>query len=192
MKDFNSAFPEIIKGKEIYLKKPEATFEFANKMFAVIDNDRQNILPWLDWALPENTKSAEDDFIYALDADQKWKAGERYEFAIYKSATHDYLGNISLARRGDLKNRCFEIGFWLRTSARGQGYMLQAVGLLEETAFRHGAKRLIIRNNTQNQKSANVAVRAGYQFEGIEKCGAYSEADKTFYDVNVFSKIAEF
>ena len=92
--------PIIIQGERIHLAKPEVSFDFAKKMFAVVDVNREHILPWLEWATFERTKSAEDEFAFALDADNSWRDGSRFEFAIYSNDTKDYLGGISLIKRG--------------------------------------------------------------------------------------------
>jgi RimJ/RimL family protein N-acetyltransferase len=61
----------------------------------------------------------------------------------------------------------FEIGYWCRKSYQGQGYVTEAVNGLVDFAFTHlNAKRLFIRCDSENHASANVARRAGFEFEG--------------------------
>lgn len=181
--------PQLLQSERIYLKKPDVTFSYAKVMFETIDANRQHILPWLHWAQPDITKSAEDDYNFAFQANENWKAGKSFEFAIFKNNTDEYLGGISLVKRGQDENKCFEIGYWLKKDARGQGYMNEAVKRLERAAFELGAKRLIIRNDTKNTASVNVAVKAGFTHEGVERCGSFNPVLQKFVDINVFSKI---
>jgi ribosomal-protein-serine acetyltransferase len=61
----------------------------------------------------------------------------------------------------------FEIGYWCRHSYQGQGYVTEAVNAIADFAFnRLNAKRVFIRCDSDNHASANVACRAGFEFEG--------------------------
>ena len=182
---------EKLVAERIYLQKPDVTFEYAYKMFEAVDQNRSHVLPWLEWALPEKTKRAEDDFIFALEADKDWREGKRFEYAIYDKKTDEYLGGLGVMMKGEEKNKRCEIGFWLVKHACGQGLMQEALKLVEDEFFSLGLERLVIRNVTENIKSKHVAERAGYCFEGVQRHGSYSSVLKKFRDVNVFSKISE-
>jgi RimJ/RimL family protein N-acetyltransferase len=60
----------------------------------------------------------------------------------------------------------FEIGYWVRTSLQGQGYITEAVNGITDFAFTvlH-ARRIEIRCDARNTRSAAVAERAGYTLE---------------------------
>jgi RimJ/RimL family protein N-acetyltransferase len=61
----------------------------------------------------------------------------------------------------------FEIGYWCRTRFEGRGYITEAVRAISRFAFNElGARRLEIRCDARNERSARVAQRAGYQLEG--------------------------
>jgi ribosomal-protein-serine acetyltransferase len=61
----------------------------------------------------------------------------------------------------------FEIGYWVRTRYEGQGYITEAVlGITDFARNVLGARRLTIRCDTTNQRSAAVARRAGFEHEG--------------------------
>lgn len=158
-------------------------------MFDVVDHNRDHILPWLAWAMLEVTKSAEDEYIFAMDADNAWKTGKRFEYSLYDKQTHDFLGGIGLMKREKSIDMQFEIGFWLKKDACGKGFMQEAVKLIETEFFGIGVERFIIRNEVKNIKSKHVAEKSGYQFEGIQRHGRYNSCLKRFMDVNVFSKL---
>lgn len=176
-------------GEKIILSKPDVTFEYAIKMFTVVEQNREHILPWLSWAMPEMTKSAENSFMYAYEADKDWEKQERFEYAIYDKATNEYCGAIGVMKRGCSHNKTFELGFWLKKEVNGRGYMNEAVKLIEKEFFNLGVERLIIRNDVKNIKSRKVAEKAGFQFEGCQRHGAWSKYLKEFTDINVFSKL---
>ena len=67
--------------------------------------------------------------------------------------------------------------------------MQEAVKSLENMLFDAGAKRLVIRNDVENINSIKVAQNLGYQLEGIERNGRFSECLQKLTDINVFSKI---
>ena len=180
---------EKLVGKRIYLQKPQVTFEFALKMYEVVDKNRDHIIPWLDWAKPEITSCAEDDYAFALKADEAWKKGERFEYPIYDISTDDFLGCVGVIKRGKDENCSFEIGYWLKKDACGKGYMQEALHLIEAELFRLGAKRLQIRADVENYASNKVAQNMGYELEGVLRQSQYNMCLHQFRDLNLYSKI---
>ncbi len=178
-----------LETERLLLEKPEKSFEFAIKMFSVVDANREHILPWMDWAMPEITRRAEDDYNFALDADRAWKAGERFEYAIYKKTDKEFLGGVAVIKKGRTVDKQFELAYWLKKDACKKGYMQEAVRALENMLFSSGAERLVIRNDVDNLNSVKVAQNLGYQLEGIERNGRFSECLQKLTDINVFSKI---
>ena len=60
----------------------------------------------------------------------------------------------------------FEIGYWCRTSLTSNGYITEAVRAITLFAFDAlGARRVEIRCDPSNLKSARVAERAGFTLE---------------------------
>lgn len=182
---------EILVGERIELRKPEVSFAFAEKMFKAVDANREHILPWLGWAMPEHTKSAEDDFVFAFNSDKLWKARTHFEYVIYEKETDEFIGGAGVYRLGKEIDKTFEIGYWLVKSACGKGYMQEAVRLIEKMFFSLGAERLVIRNSIANIPSRCVAENLGYVFEGVQRHGHYCPALEKFEDTNVFSKLKD-
>lgn len=61
----------------------------------------------------------------------------------------------------------FEIGYWCRQPYQGQGLVTEAVKGITDFAVTHlNAKRVFIRCDSDNDASANVARRAGFELEG--------------------------
>ena len=77
------------------------------------------------------------------------------------------LGGTGLHRM-DWAVRRFEIGYWIRPEAAGQGHVSEAVKLLVAMAFGLlAARRIEIRCDPRNVKSRAVAERCGFELEGI-------------------------
>ena len=188
--DNMSDIPTKLEGEKVYIQKLPVSFEFANQLFGIVEKNRDHILPWLDWALPEMTAKAEDEYNFSLFADEDWAAGKRFEFAIFKQGTSELLGGICLIRRNNKRDRAGEMGYWLKKEATGKGYMQEAVFLIERFALELGYERLVIRNDVANLSSKKVAERAGYTFEGVERHGHYDRQNGKFVDINVFSKLS--
>jgi RimJ/RimL family protein N-acetyltransferase len=61
----------------------------------------------------------------------------------------------------------FEIGYWVRRSCKGNGYVTEALGALVRLAFKElGAKRVEIHCSHLNEPSQRVAERGGFVLEG--------------------------
>ena len=118
-------------------------------------------LPWVDFSLTEpesiaNTQRAIENFEHFTD---------ELRYSIIRKSDGYFLGIISLIIR-DKSVPFFEIGYWLRTSATGKGYISEAIALLENYAFNElGANRIAITAASKNNKSCLVAERNGYQLE---------------------------
>ncbi|MFT5674315.1 MAG: RimJ/RimL family protein N-acetyltransferase [Paraglaciecola sp.] len=131
---------------------------------AIIESEQElrQFLPWVDHALTEsesisNTQEAINNF-------ENFTCELRY--SIIRKADDHLLGAVGLIIR-DKSVPFFEIGYWLRTSETGKGYMSEAVALLERYAFNKcSANRIEITAAATNQNSRSVAERCGYQLEG--------------------------
>jgi [ribosomal protein S5]-alanine N-acetyltransferase len=96
-----------------------------------------------------------------------WRAESRANWAILSSAG-ELLGRISLNPM-NLQDGEAEIGYWVRSAARGRGVAVNAVNALTSWAYRVGFHRVIIHHSTANPASCSVARRAGFDLEGTRK-----------------------
>ena len=85
-----------------------------------------------------------------------------------------------------------------RVSTLGQDLIQQqnsiiqeAIKLVENEFFSNGIIRLTIRADVENEKSNNVAKKAGYTFEGTLRKSQYNMCMHEFRDINLYSKIKE-
>jgi RimJ/RimL family protein N-acetyltransferase len=143
--------------------------EDAVPLFEAVEESRPHLAPWLPWAHQHRT--IDDARAFVRRAQALWLLREDLPVGVFERAGGRLLGGSGL-HRIDWQLRSFEIGYWLRRSAEGHGYMIEAVGLLTRPAFEQlGANRVEIRMDPANVRSQHVAERAGYVHEGtLRRC----------------------
>ena len=178
---------EKICGERIVLERIKPTFKLAKELFAKVEMSADSLLPWLSWVL--NTKSAEDEYAYLLNwCDKHWRNEQGCAYVIRHKETKAALGIIDLCnfKKAD---KSAEIGYWLSIDAVGNGYMSEAVKLVETEAFALGFHRIVIRNDTRNMRSANVAKNCGYHLDGVMRNDHWAEHENRYVDTNIWSKL---
>src|SRR5439155_26392661 len=105
-----------------------------------------------------------------------------------RRADGQLLGGAGLHPR-DWAARGFEIGYWLRPDATGQGYTREAAAALTRLGFDTlEAERVVIRCDAENTRSARVAESLGYALEGRLRHDARTPAG-ALRDTLLFSMI---
>ncbi|MFM2485714.1 GNAT family N-acetyltransferase [Celerinatantimonas yamalensis] len=124
--------------------------------------DLAQFLPWVASALSE--EESVNSTQQAIENFNNFEGELR--FSLFDKASGHFVGAIGLILRNkDIPY--FEIGYWLKSSCVGMGYMTEAVKTLEDYAFNDlNAKRVEIKAAEGNLKSRAVAERCGYEFEG--------------------------
>ena len=139
--------------------------EDAPALQEAVAESREHIRPWMIFA--DDHQTVDESRIWISEQRAKWILRQTMNCAIVDAETGRYLGGTGL-HPCDWSIRAFEIGYWLRASAEGKGYMTEAVRLLTGFAFdRLGAQRVEIKCDERNTRSANVARRLGYKQEGL-------------------------
>jgi RimJ/RimL family protein N-acetyltransferase len=106
---------------------------------------------------------------YTLEDARAYIAGEivpdETAFAITDASSGRPLGSIGV---GAALNEAQEIGYWLRADARGSGVATRALVLASRWALAlDGVARVQLRADVENIPSCRVAVKAGFQLEGV-------------------------
>jgi RimJ/RimL family protein N-acetyltransferase len=153
-------------------------------LLAAIDESRVELDAWMAW--PPMMRTQDDAVDYCLRMAAEWIRRDGLAMGIFDTATGRYLGGTSF-HGIDWRLRSFEIGYWLRTSATGRGYVTETVRLLAEMAFEVlDARRLEIRCDAQNRRSAAVPERLGFVHEGTLR-NEQLRPDGTVRDTLVFA-----
>ncbi len=161
--------------------------EDAEEVFAAIEESRQHIWPWMPWGDQHQTVEDTRDFILRTQA--KWLLREHeLTVGIFEANNGRYLGGSGLQIRGwDIP--AFEIGYWIRASAEGHGYVAETVKLLTDFAFNSlNAQRVMIRCDARNTRSAAVAERLGFVREAHLR-NDMRDANGELRDTLVFSLV---
>jgi RimJ/RimL family protein N-acetyltransferase len=112
------------------------------------------------------------------------------QFLIISRQDGRLLGNIGAVRFVWEIPSC-EIGYWLGSGQTRRGWMQEAVQTFTGMLRRNlGMRRIEIRTAAANQRSRNVALRAGFQLEGILR-QSFWYASGDVRDVCVFSWIKD-
>lgn len=153
---------------------------------AIVESELE-LAPWMPWANP--IQSAEETEILARRMMARRILREEFMWLVFRKSDGLFAGSCGL-HHIDWDIPRFEIGYWLRTSLTGQGYITEAVfGLTEFCRAELHARRLEIRCESLNRRSAAVAQRAGYTQEAhlrANRRGTKNELSDTLVFVKLF------
>ncbi|QDK37738.1 GNAT family N-acetyltransferase [Bdellovibrio sp. NC01] len=155
------AFPTKLDGNNIYLERHSQAI--ANDMFNTIEANRERLRQFLPWV--DNTKELDNSRAWINLALAEWDSLAMFDYGIYLKDTKKYVGNIGVHNINWEVQKC-ELGYWLSSEAEGRGIMSEAVRIIEAYCFNAKFHRVEIRCSSNNIRSAEVAKRCGYVFEG--------------------------
>lgn len=129
-------------------------------VWEAVEESREQIAQWLPWV--EKMRGPADCEEAARLGSARWQTREDLMVSVWDKASGHYLGGSGL-HRIDWSVPAFEIGYWLRTSAWGQGFVAETVQVLCRFAFETlGANRMEIRCDGPNARSIAVPRRLGF------------------------------
>ena len=186
MSEYRTLVPlfEELRGERVIVRPYRV--EDAEALREAVQESRDHLRPWLPFADAHQSVEESRDFIIRRMA--SWLVREDFGLSVWQSATGAFLGGTGFHVR-DWDLRYFEIGYWLRASAEGHGYMTEAVRLATDFLFEQlGAQRVEIRCDALNRHSAAVAERLGFIQEARLR-SARQAADGSIRDTLIFSLI---
>ena len=159
----NLVFPDTFDTQRLTLRAPRAGDGPAINA-AVVESSAE-LRPWLPWADPVPTVAESEDF--ACQSAVAFARRERLALLVFLRGTDTLIGSSGF-HHIDWSVPRLEIGYWLRTSCTGCGYMVEAVRA--QVAFARDALkacRVDLVADDQNGPSCRVAERAGFTFDAI-------------------------
>ena len=154
-------FPESFETERLVIRSPLPGD--GPEVHAAIRESIEELSPWMAW--PNEHRTVDDSEANARRARVAFMARSELRFHIYLKGT-DTLVGIAGLQGIDWDVPKFEVGYWCRTSFTGNGYITEAVKAITSLAFDAlGARRVEIRCDPDNLKSAKVAERAGFTLE---------------------------
>ncbi len=178
--------PDALTGSRV-LVRPLRVGDGA-ALWEAIDESRQHIRPWLPWV--DETRCPSDSESHARRSQAKWLLREDLAVGIWHRETGQFLGGSGLhPKRWEVP--AFEIGYWLRRSAEGHGYISEAVRLLCGLGFETlGANRISICCDARNLRSAAVPRRLGFQHEATLR-NEHRDTEGNLRDTLIFTLTPE-
>lgn len=154
--------PEQIETERLILRVPRPGDGLA--IYGGVVETLDSLRRWMPWALPEPTVDRYET--YARSAAVAFVRRESIPMLMFRKSDGRYLGGSGLADRLDWDVPWFEIGYWVRASAEGQGYVTEATRAVTDFCFSTlWAQRVEIRMEADNVRSVAVADRCGYTRE---------------------------
>jgi RimJ/RimL family protein N-acetyltransferase len=154
-------FPESFQTERLSIRGPLPGD--GPEVYAAVRESIDELTPWMAW--PKEHRTMDDSEASARKARVAFLARSELRFHFYLKGT-DTLVGIGGLQGIDWDVPKFEIGYWCRTSFTGNGYITEAVKAITSIAFDAlGARRVEIRCDPRNRKSARVAERAGFTLE---------------------------
>jgi len=155
-------------------------------MNAAIVESLDHLRPWMPWA--QTAPTVEESEANVRKAHLEFLARNDLRFHLFRKEDGRYVGSTGLHRmRWEVPS--FEIGYWVRKSEEGKGYITESTEAL--TAFALdvlGARRVEIRLDPTNARSRAVPERLGFELEGVLRCDGRDPAGR-LRDTMVFSKV---
>lgn len=160
--------PDELRGSRVVLRPYRA--DDAGDVLEAVDESREHLRPWVNWV--DAMATHEDCRDYCIRCAAKWSLRTDLSVGIFDAGSGRYLGGTGL-HEPDWELRSFEIGYWIRRSAEGSGYVSEAVRLLIELAFGClQARRVQLTCDADNHASRRVAEHAGFVLEGTPRNAA--------------------
>lgn len=176
--------PEQFESERLIIRAPRPGD--GAELNAAIRESISDLSPWMPWA--DHTPELAETEANVLSASDSYKARTDLRMHLFLKSTGILIGSSGL-HKIDWAVPKFEIGYWVRSSCTGQGYITEAVRAISGFAFRElGAQRVAICMDPQNVRSRMVAERAGFEFEGRMRNNA-RQTSGLLRDTLVYSKI---
>ncbi|NKC15173.1 MAG: GNAT family N-acetyltransferase [Gammaproteobacteria bacterium] len=157
----------------------------ADGLYEAVRESIKEVSPWLPWCHMDY--SINDAKWWVARQVRMFATGTEYQFVI-KGGDGAFLGGCGL-NQINTEHQFANLGYWMRTSAQGQGHATAAVTQLTQWAFANTSlRRLEIIAAAGNKASAKVAAKSGAEYEGIlrQRLNIRDE----WHDVKLYALIA--
>jgi len=180
----NIEIPEQFESERLLIRAPRPGD--GPELNAAIRESIAELRPWMPWA--DHIPTLAETEANMCSAYDRYKAGTDLRLNLYLKGTRTLVGCSGL-HDIDWSVPKFDIGYWVRTSYAGQGYITEAVNAITAFAFDQlGAKRVSVCMNPLNVRSRLVAERCGFELEGTIR-NHLRDTQGRLRDTRVYSKI---
>jgi len=153
----------------------------AAVIFDAVEANNAWLAKWLPFV--SYTKEFKDSQSYIASVIEKREESGNEVYTIWYKG--DFAGVVGFLNT-DKVNEKTELGYWLIEKLTGKGIITSCIKTLIGLTFeKMMINRITIRCAVGNISSENVALRLGFQYEGIEREG--ERYNDHFFDLKVFS-----
>lgn len=139
----------------------------AEAIYSAVCESKAELSRWLPWCHAEYSLADTQEFL--LQRGNAFSKQGEHAFAIVERRSGRFVGAAGINQLDRATGRA-NLGYWLRTSATGQGYATRSTLLVASWAFTElGLQRIEIVAALGNVASQRVATRAGATREGIAR-----------------------
>ena len=157
--------PETVETPRLVLRATRAGH--GDKTNEALEESRAQLKPWMPWA--RDTQSVEDSEQHCRTMQARWHGREELDFCFFRRGDGVLVGKGGL-HTIDWTVPKFEIGYWIRSSCVNQGFATEAtLALVDLARARLAARRLEIACDARNAASRRVAMKCGFELEGIHR-----------------------
>lgn len=176
--------PEVLTGDRIIVRTWQAGDGQA--LYEAVQESLDHILPWMPWGPAHDRPEASEKLVREWSA--QFKLREHLSMSMWSRDGKRFLGGTGVPRL-DWEMRSFELGYWIRASEHGKGYVTDAVKLQTAFLFEEAqANRVYIRCSTKNVRSGAIPRRLGFVHEGVVR-NSVKDVNGELHDVDMFSMI---
>lgn len=177
-------FPDHFETERLLIRSPHPGDGTA--LYEAVTESLAELKPWMPWAHSEVTIELEETL--ARRAHVNFLARTDLMLLLWDKTSQQLVGGSGL-HRFEWDVPTFEIGYWVRTSCAGHGYITEAVSGISNFAFEQlFAERVEIRMDDRNERSWRVAERCRFKLEGTLRSQA-RDVNNALRNTRVYSKI---
>jgi RimJ/RimL family protein N-acetyltransferase len=179
-------FPTPLVGERVVVRC--YTVEDARALKEAVDETRDALLRWMPWG--DDHRTLEQSLAFCGRAYARFHERSDLTVAIFERESGRFLGGSGLHVQ-DPDAGAYEIGWWIRASAEGRGYVSETARLVTATAFEALlAERVMVRCDVENVRSLRVIERLGFPNEGTMRRTA-RRRDGSLRDTRVHAMVRE-
>lgn len=181
--------PASIESPRLLLRPPRSG-DGAALHEAIVESlpELRRFLASLPWVAEEQTHDSAE--IFCRNAESNFIARRDLPFLVFAKDSRRLIGACGLHRTAwDVPKT--EVGYWVRSSESGKGYVTEAVKRLVAVAFTTlRAERIELITDAGNLASRRVAERCGFELEGILRSERRAP-DGSLRDTCVYALLAQ-
>lgn len=159
-------------------------------MNAAIRESVVELKPWMPW-VRKSVPTIEESEEVCRQAQAKFVLRDDMTMFCFDRVSGEFIGSTGL-HRFNLEHGIFEIGYWIRSSRSGKGYVTEATNALTRFCFGAlGARRVQLFCNASNLKSVAIPESLGFEKEGrLREYDSYAASEVPSRDTLLFARIS--